>query len=148
MCSAVCFFAPHSQAAVEAISHLCVSERNRTTSVRRRLSLTRAGLGKLNPDGVALASLINLCSLEAFSHHSMFHLNSVHRATLMPDWAGLFNSSSAASTNECLDLSCHTCPQSGDRSLLYKRYPGSSARVIISFHVASKPITLFRALCS
>ena len=64
--SAVCSFAPHLQAAVEAIPHLCVSERNRPTPVRRRLNLIHAGLGKLNPGGVGATFLINLWNLEAF----------------------------------------------------------------------------------
>ena len=51
MCSAV-FFAPHLQAAIEAIPHLCVSERNKPMPVWRRLSLTHAGLKKLNSGGV------------------------------------------------------------------------------------------------
>ena len=46
MCSAVCSFAPCSQAAIEAIPHLCISEQNRPTLVCRQLNLTHAGLGK------------------------------------------------------------------------------------------------------
>ena len=41
-------------------------------------------------------------------------------ATLMPDWAGSFSSSSGAGTNGCLDLGCRSCPPSGDRSLSYR----------------------------
>ena len=59
-CSAVCSFASHLQAAVETIPHLCVSERNKPTPVRRRLSLTHAGLGTLNPGGIGLTSSINV----------------------------------------------------------------------------------------
>ena len=94
---------PHSQAAIEAISYLCVSEGNKATPVGRRLSLTHVGPGKLIPGGVGLTSLINVRSLEAFFRHSMFHLYSAHRATLTPDWAGSFSSSSAAGANGCLD---------------------------------------------
>ena len=115
-CSAVCLFVPQSQAAVEAKLHLCVSERNKPTQVRRQLSLTHAGLGKLNPGSVGLTSLINVWSLETFSCHSMLHLYSADCAALVPDWEGSFNSFSAASTNLCLDLSFRSCPPSGDRS--------------------------------
>ena len=61
--SAVCSFAPRSQAALEAITHLCVSEQNRPMSVRKRLSLTYAGLGKLITGGVELTLLITVCAL-------------------------------------------------------------------------------------
>ena len=43
----VCFSAPHSQAAEEAIPHLHKHERKRPTSVRRRLSQTQALLGRV-----------------------------------------------------------------------------------------------------
>ena len=49
--STVCF-APHSQAAEEAISHLCRQERKRPTPVRRRLSRTQALLGRVIPGDV------------------------------------------------------------------------------------------------
>ena len=123
-----CSFAPHSQAAVEAIPQLCVSERERPTPVWRRLSLACADLGQLNPSGVGTTSLINVWSLEAFSHHSMLHLYSSHRATLVPDWARSFSSSNAVGTNGCLDLSCRSCPPSGDTSLSYRRCFGTRAR--------------------
>ena len=84
-CSAVCSFASHLQAAVQAITHLCVSEWNRPTLVERQLSLTYAGLGKLNSSGIGLTWLIILWSLEVFSRHSMLYLYSVHHATLVPD---------------------------------------------------------------
>ena len=61
--SAVCSFAPRSQAAVEAMPYLCVSERNRPTSVRKRLSLTHAGLGRLITGGVELTVLTTVCAL-------------------------------------------------------------------------------------
>ena len=122
--SAFCFFAPHSQAAVEAVLHLCVSERNRPTPIRRRFSLTHAGLGKLNSGGVGLISSINVWSLEAFFCHSLLHFYSSHRSTLVPDWAVLFNSSSATGTNGCLDLNCRNCPPSKHRSFLYRRCSG------------------------
>ena len=64
---------------------LCVSERNRPTPVRRRLSLTHAGLGKLNSGGVGITSVINIWSLEAFSCDYMLHLYSAHRVTLVHD---------------------------------------------------------------
>ena len=127
-CSAVCSFAPHSQATLETTTYLCVSKRNRAMPVRRRLSLTHAGLVKPNPGGIGLTSLINVWSVEAFSRYSMHHLYSAHRATLLHDWAGLFSSSSAACTNGYLDLSCLSCPPSKDRSLSYERSSGSRVR--------------------
>ena len=101
-CSAVCFVASHLQAAVKTIPHLYVSEQNRPTPVWRWLSLTLASLTKLIPCNVGLAFLINIYSIEAFSCHSILHLYSAHRATLVPDWAGLFSSSSAEGTNDVL----------------------------------------------
>ena len=73
-CSAVYSFAPHSQVAVEAIPHSCVSDRNRPTPVRRRLNLTHAGLGKLISGGVGLTSFINVWSPKVFSRHSMLYI--------------------------------------------------------------------------
>ena len=77
----------HSQAAIEAIPHLCVSEQNRPTPVWRRLSLTHAGLEKLNPGGIGLTSLINVWESRVFFCHSMFYLYSAHHTKLVPDWA-------------------------------------------------------------
>ena len=42
----------HRPLYIEAIAHLCISKWNRPTPVWRWLSLTHAGLGKLNPSGV------------------------------------------------------------------------------------------------
>ena len=90
--------------------------------VCRQLSLTHAGLGKLNPSGVRPTSLINVWSQKVFFCHSVLHLYSSHCATLMSDQTGSFCSSSggvaaaAAGGNECLDLRCYSCPLNGDRS--------------------------------
>ena len=46
-CSTVCFFAPRTP-------HLCIVEWNNPTLVRRRLSLTHAGLRKEITDGIKL----------------------------------------------------------------------------------------------
>ena len=108
MCSSVSYFVPHSQAAVETILYLCISDWNRTMPIQSQLSLTHASLGKLILCVTGLTSLINVSSLEAFSCHSMLHFYFAHCATLMPDWAMLFSSFSAARTNWCLDLSCHS----------------------------------------
>ena len=83
--SAVCSFAPPLQAAVQAITHLCISEWNRPTLVERWLNLTHEDLGKLNSSDIGLTSLIIILSLEVFSHHSMLYFYSVHCATLVPD---------------------------------------------------------------
>ena len=111
--------------AVEAIPHLCVSERNRPILVWRRLSLTYVVLSKQIPGGVGQTFLINVWSQELFPCHSMLYLYSANRVKLMPDWAESFSSFSAASTNGCLDLSCRSCPRSGDKSLLCRRCSGS-----------------------
>ena len=71
---------------------------------------------KANPYGIWLTFFINVLSWKAFSRHSILHLYSAHRATLVPDLVGLFSSSSAASTNGCFDLSYRNDPQSGDWS--------------------------------
>ena len=124
-CSAVCSYAPHSHAAVEAIPHFFISEQDRPTSVQSWLCLPHVGLEKLISGGFRLTSLMNVRSQEAFSRHFMLYLYSAHRAILVPDWAWSFSSSSAAGTNGCLDLSCLSCPLSGDRSLLYRKCSGS-----------------------
>ena len=54
--SAVCSEAPHSQFGEGARPHLCMDEWNRSTPVRRRLSLTQAARGKPIPTGLALVS--------------------------------------------------------------------------------------------
>ena len=81
---AVCSFVLHSQAAIEIIPHLRISEQNRPMPVWRQLSLTHAGQGKLNPSGVGLTSLINAWNLEALPCHFTLHLYSTFRATLVP----------------------------------------------------------------
>ena len=45
-CLALCFFAPHAQAAVGAKFHLCIVERNYPKLFRLRLCLTHAGSRK------------------------------------------------------------------------------------------------------
>ena len=87
-CLMVYSIAPHSQAAVEALPHLCICVRNRATPVRRQLNLTCAGLVKIILCGIGTTSLINAWILEAFFPNSMLNSYSSHRATLVPDWAG------------------------------------------------------------
>ena len=72
--SAVCSEAPHSQFGEGARPHLCMDEWNRSTPVRRRLSLTQAARGKPIPTGLAPVSGTKARSLEAFSQYSAFHL--------------------------------------------------------------------------
>ena len=102
-----------------------VSDRNKPTPVRRRLSLTHASLENLNPGGVEPITLINVWLLKAISYYSMLHLCSVDRATLVPNWAGSFSNFNAAGKNGSLYLSCRSCPQTGGRSLSYKRCSAS-----------------------
>ena len=126
MCLAICPSAPHSQAAVEAITCLCVFEWNRRIPVQRRSKLIHANRKKLILGGVGLTTLINVLSLEMFSRYSMLHLYSAHCAILVPDWAGSFKSSIAAGTNGCLDLSCHSYPSTSitRQEPLYRRCSG------------------------
>ena len=72
--SAVSSEAPHSQFGEGARPHLCMDEWNRSTPVRRRLSLTQAARGKPIPTGLAPVSGTKARSLEAFSQYSAFHL--------------------------------------------------------------------------
>ena len=72
--SAVFSEALHSQFGEGARPHLCMDEWNRSTPVRRRLSLTQAARGKPIPTGLAPVSGIKARSLEAFSQYSVFHL--------------------------------------------------------------------------
>ena len=72
--SAVCSEAPHSQFGEGARPHLCMDEWNRSTPVRRRLSLTQAARGKPIPTGLTLVPGTKARSLEALSQYSAFHL--------------------------------------------------------------------------
>ena len=63
---AVCSEAPHSQFGEGARPLLCMDEWNRSTPVRRRLSLTQAARGKPIPTGLAPISGTKARSLEAF----------------------------------------------------------------------------------
>ena len=62
--SAVFSEAPHSQFSEGARPHLCMKEWNRSTLVRRRLSLTQAARGK--PIPTSLAPIPKARSLKAF----------------------------------------------------------------------------------
>ncbi|CAK8692920.1 unnamed protein product [Clavelina lepadiformis] len=62
--SAVCSVAPHSHPDEGVSPHLCISERKRPTPVRRRLSLTQAGLARDIPGGFGSASAMKSRSLE------------------------------------------------------------------------------------
>jgi len=65
--------APHSQAAEEAILHLYKQERKRPKLVRRRLSGTKALLGRVIPGVCVPASGIEVRSLVGLSVHFAFH---------------------------------------------------------------------------
>ena len=101
--SAVCSSAPHSQDAVEAMPHLCINDRKRTTPVRRRFSRTQAGLVSPIPGGRASTSSKNECRREVLSRHPMFHLCSAHLAALVPSSLASLSSSRAAGTKGCLN---------------------------------------------
>ena len=88
----------------------CIVERNRPTPVRRRLSLTQAGLGKCIPDGREPTSAMKPWSREALSCHSMFHLRSAQLpVALVLKASPSFIKSRAAGTKGRLDLS-YPCP--------------------------------------
>ena len=69
--SAVCSSAPHSQLALEAKPHLCINERNLPTPVRRRFSLTQAGLGRSIPAGGKRTLQMKSWSLDEFASQSL-----------------------------------------------------------------------------
>ena len=85
-----------------------------------RLSLTDADLENLTFGGVGITFLINVWNLEAFSRHSMLHLCSTHRATLV-SYSEFIQEFQCSKQNVCLDLSCRSCPPSGDRILSCKK---------------------------
>jgi len=69
----VCFSAPHSQAAEEAIPHFYRQERKRPTPVWRRLSRTQALLGRSIPWEWVPVSVMKMRSLVGLSVHSALH---------------------------------------------------------------------------
>ena len=97
----VCSSAPHSQAAVGAIPHLCPVERNKPTPVRRQLSLTQNinSLGRYIPSALELTSGIKVRTREVLPCHFVFHLVSAQHAALVSNLKNSFKSSSAAGTN-------------------------------------------------
>ena len=103
--SAVCSEALHSQFGEGARPHLCMDEWNRSTPLRKRLSLTQAARGKPIPTGLAPVPGTKARSLEAFSQYFVFHLWFVHSEARMPSLARLSKRFRAAGTNGRLDLS-------------------------------------------
>ena len=103
--SAVSSEASHSQFGKGARPHLCMDEWNRSTPVRRRLSLTQAARSKPISTGLAPVPGTKARSLEAFSQYSAFHLWFVHSEARMPSPARLSKRFRAAGTNGRLDLS-------------------------------------------
>ena len=71
--SVVCSEAPHSQFGEGARPHLFMDEKNRPTSVGRRLSLTQAARGKPILTVLAPVPATKTRSLEAFLQYSAFH---------------------------------------------------------------------------
>ena len=110
--SAVSSSAPHCRDAVEAMLHLCITDRKRSTPVRRRLNPTYAGLGSPIPGGRASTSSKNEYRQEVPYRLPMLHRWSAHLAALVPRSLVSLSSSRAAGTKECLDLSCR-CPSYG-----------------------------------
>ena len=78
--SAVCSAAPHSQIGEGARTH-CTNEWNRPTPVRRRLSLTQVVRGNFIPTSLAL--VLEIKTVEVFSHYSSFFLWFVHSKAQM-----------------------------------------------------------------
>ena len=99
--SAICSSAPHSQDAVENMSHLCIDDRNRPNPVRRRFSRTQAGLESPISDGRASTPSKNECRREVLSRHPMLYLWYAHLAAVPSSLASL-SSSRAAGTKGVL----------------------------------------------
>ena len=91
----------------------------------KAIKRVQAGLGKLLPGGVELTSTMNWQSREALPCHSVLHLKSAQCAALVSVLLRSFNSSSAAGTKGCLDLSCRhkteieACHEVSDQALAH-----------------------------
>ena len=64
---------PHSQAAEEALPHLCIQERKGPTPAQKRLSRTQALLGSVAPLAWVPVSGTKVRSLVGLSAHTAFH---------------------------------------------------------------------------
>jgi len=125
----VCSFAPHSQAAEQAIPHLYKQEWKRLTPVRRRLGQTQALLGRVIPGWRVPVSGIKMRKLVGLSAHSAFHWWSAHHAAHMLLLSEKLSClACAAGTNGCLDLRRRASALDGRVSAERIRCPGSMAR--------------------
>jgi len=98
----VCSSAPHSQAAEEAISHLCKQERASPTPVRRRLSRTHAVLSRAIPGEWVPVSGMKVRWFVVLSNNSTFHRWSAQSAARMLSVE--LRRCCGAGTYGCLDL--------------------------------------------
>jgi len=124
------FFCPHSQVAEKAIPHLYKQERKRPTAVRRRLSRTRAVLGRVIPGGWVPVSGIKVRSLVRLSNHSAFHPWSAQCAArmLLLSLSDKMMGCCAVGTNVCLNLRRRAFALGGQVSAGWSRFPSSMAR--------------------
>ena len=65
------FLAPQSQFGEGARSHCCMDEWNRPTPVRRRLILTQAVRGKLNPTGLVLVMRKKPWNIDVYQRYTL-----------------------------------------------------------------------------
>jgi len=122
--SAVWSSVPYSQAAEEAIPHLCKQERKCLTLVQRWLSRTHAVLGWVIPGGWdGDESMESRSALQL----SAFHRWSAQSAALLLVSSVELTSCCAAGTNRCLDLRYRAFPLDGQVSAEWSRFPGSMA---------------------
>ena len=112
--STVCIFAPHSQAAEEAISHYYKQWQKRPTPARSRLSWTQTVLRRVAPamwvrvSGMKIRSLVGLFVLSAFHWWSA---QCDARFLLLSDKV---MSCRPADTNGCLDMRCIWTRRTGE----------------------------------
>ena len=94
--SEVCSGAPQSQAAEDANPHLCMSERNRPTPVRRWFRFTHARRGKVKAFRQQPTSGMNERSLVKLDSHSFFQVSSAQNSKIAEVMASCSNAGSWA----------------------------------------------------
>ena len=96
--SEACSKTLHSQFYEGVTPHLCMDKSNRSTSVRRRLSLTQSVQGKLNPTGLVVVMGMKSRCQDLFTQYFVFHLKSVNSYARMTSQPKLINRFCAAGT--------------------------------------------------
>jgi len=108
----------HTQAAEEAIPHLCKQERKRPIPVRKGQSRIDAVLGRVIPEEWVPVTGMRMWSLAGLSAHCAV------RMLLLSDE---LMSCCAAGANGCLDLRRHAFALDGQVRAEWSRCPGSMA---------------------